>query len=93
MDATDKAKQLLGIPPIKWQAGADALSESERDEIRRALEGLAERAAMLARYMDERCGAGCGDQGHAKAVKAANRAGRAVWCKVFGYNAFLDLTI
>ncbi len=93
MDANEQAKRLMQLAPCDWQGAADKLGASGRDEIRRALEGVAVRAAELARYMDERAGSGCGDQGHAKAVKAANKAGRKVWCGVFGYNDFIDFTV
>jgi hypothetical protein len=79
--------------PVEWQAAFDAMPEADRDKVRRSLEGTAERAAMLAAYADARAGAGYGDQGHKAAVKAANKAGRLVWCKAFGYNGFHELTI
>jgi hypothetical protein len=41
--------------------------------------------------MDERHGYGCGDQGHKKAVNQANRNGKIVWMKVFGYNGYVEV--
>lgn len=52
---------------------------------------IAMRAGQMARYFDERHGYGCGDQGHDKAVKSLNKAGKAIWCKAFGYNEYLDI--
>jgi hypothetical protein len=53
--------------------------------------GLSQRAGMMARYLDEREGYCCGDQGHDAAVKAMNKAGKIIYMKAFGYNAFHDL--
>jgi hypothetical protein len=92
-DAQEAAENLMLLAPIEWEVNADALSETARDEIRRRLEGIAERAASLARYMDTRAGSGCGDQGHKAAVKAANKVGRILWVKGFGYNDYHDLTL
>ncbi len=88
-----KAQELMQLAPVDWEKTVDGISTRERDDLRRELEGIGERAASLAGYLDERHGYGCGDQGHRKAVKKANRNGRMVWVKVFGYNAFHDLTI
>jgi uncharacterized protein YcaQ len=66
---------------------------NNKREIVQHLEGIAERAAMMAAYIDEREGyGGCGDQGHKKALKAMNRAGKLVHLKVFGFMAFHDLS-
>lgn len=88
-----KAKTLLNKAAVDWEKAVDRLSSSERDSLRRELEGMSLRAAMLGAYLDYRHGFGCGDQGHGSAVKRMNRAGRLVWRKVFGYNAFHDLSI
>ena len=68
------------------------MNMKNKQELRQELEGLALRAAMMAAYIDEREGHGCGDQGHQKALKAMNRAGKIIWTKAFGYNAFHDLS-
>ena len=47
---------------------------------------------MMAVYIEEREGYGCGDQGHAKALKEMNRAGRMVHTKALGFNTFHDLS-
>lgn len=88
-----KAQRFMRLAPVDWEKAVDKLMIEERDEIRRELEGIAERAAMLAGYLDERHGYGCGDQGHSKAVKTANHHGKMVWMKTFGYNGFHPLTI
>jgi hypothetical protein len=46
----------------------------------------ATRSAFIAAYLGERYGYGCGDQGHGKALKAANRAARLTHCEALGYN-------
>ena len=60
-------------------------------EVIKDLEAISQRAGMMAAYLEERNGYGCGDQGHEKALKAMNRAGRHIHMNVFGYNAFADL--
>jgi len=60
-------------------------------ELVKELEEISQRAGMMAQYLDEREGYGCGDQGHDKALKAMNRAGRIIHVRVFGYNTFRDL--
>jgi phosphopantothenate synthetase len=61
-------------------------------ELEHELEALSVRAGMMAAYIGERHGYGCGDQGHNKALKAMNKAGKAIHVKAFGYNAFNDLS-
>jgi hypothetical protein len=85
------AKKLMATAPVDWEKAVDKILTRQRDELRRQLEGIAERAAVLAGYMDERHGYGCGDQGHKKAVKQANRNGKMVWMKVFGYNGYVEV--
>ena len=63
-----------------------------KQEITRLLEGIALNAGMTAAYILERDGYGCGDQGHRKAVKSLNKAGKIIWMKAFGYNAYHDLS-
>lgn len=87
------ANEPLQFAPVDWEQTINSLTNSERDVLRRQLEGLATCAGKLAAYLDERHGNGCGDQGHLKAVKAANRAGKKIWCGAFGYNGFHNLTI
>lgn len=69
-----------------------AASMLNPQEVIHDLEAIAERAGMMAAYLEERNGYGCGDQGHGKAIKAMNRVGKIVHMKAFGYNAFHDLT-
>lgn len=88
-----KAQIMMKKAPVDWEKTVDKLTTRERDDLRRELEGISERAAMLAGYLDERHGYGCGDQGHEKAVKRANGNGKTVWMKAFGYNGFHELTI
>ncbi len=85
-------KELLALPPLDWRAAVDRLSPSERDALRREAESAALHAAMFATYLDERAGHGCGDAGHERAMREANRTGRTLWCKAFGYNGFIELT-
>ena len=88
-----KAETLLKLAPIDWEKTVDKLKENQRDELRREMGEIAKRAAMLEGYLDERHGYGCGDQGHEKAIKRANRNGKMLWMKVLGYNAFYDRSI
>jgi len=78
---------LLQMAPIGVQAYVDNLASEKRDQCRRDMEGIAYFAAAYAAYLDERHGHGCGDQGHKDADKAALKAARITWTKVFGYNA------
>ena len=71
---------------------ASGMSSEELHETVRELEAISLNAGQKARYFDERYGGGCGDQGHDSAVKALNRAGRMVWRRVFGYNAYSDIS-
>ena len=81
----------LERPAVEWGAMAEEI-RGELSTVVRDLEAVAERAARLARYLDQRHGNGCGDQGHKSAVKAQNRAGRVVHEKVFGYNSTHDIS-
>jgi len=56
------------------------------------LEALSVRAGMVASYLDERNGYGCGDRGHKKALKQMNRTGKIIHMKAFGYNAFHNIS-
>lgn len=85
--------RLMSIPPVSWRQEADAMKPEDLDGARRFLEGIAERCATFAAYLDERHGYGCGDQGHKKGVEKANKVGRLLWCKGFGYNAYHDVTV
>jgi hypothetical protein len=91
--AITKWERLIQIAPVEWELQADKMTSFERDEMCARLEGIAERCGMLSAYLYERCGYGCGDRGHTNAVKKANKVGRIIHCKAFGYNAFHDLSI
>ena len=85
-------EEFLRTPFIDLEALIDSLEKrSDLQDIRQQLEALSVRAGMIAAYLDEREGYGCGDQGHANALKAMNRAGKIIHCKAFGYNAFNDV--
>ena len=88
-----KAKNLMKKAPIDWEKIVDKLSQNERQDLRESLENISERAGILAGYLDERHGYGCGDQGHDKAVKTMNRIGKIIHMKAFGYNAYHELKI
>lgn len=87
------AKQLLTLAPVDWQRTVEAMSMKDREKVTRELQGIAERAAMLATYVDTRSIAGTYDNGHDRAIKAANQTGQLVWCKGFGYNAHHGVTV
>jgi len=78
--------------PAQWADLFEKLGGEDLRELIKDLEAVAERAAMMATYLEERHGYGCGDQGHASAVKACNRAARIVHCRALGYNAYKDLS-
>lgn len=67
------------------------MNMKNKQEIVKELEVLARRAGMLAAYINEREGYGCGDQGHEQALKIMNKTGKTIW-KAFGYSAFNDLS-
>ena len=87
-----KAQNLLKRPFVDLPMLAMNIKEKEMQELVRELEGIAYRAAFMARYLDYREGHGCGDQGHNTALKKANRAAGLVWKKAFGFNAHHDLS-
>jgi hypothetical protein len=86
-------KFIYGLAPIDWEETVDGMSTSERSETCKELESIARQAAMCAGYIDMRHGHGCGDQGHNAAMKEANRIGKIIWMKAFGYNAFRNIVI
>ena len=47
---------------------------------------------MMAAYILERDGYGCGDQGHKTAIKRMNKTGKTIWMTAFGYNGFHPLS-
>jgi hypothetical protein len=81
---------LLQLAPCGVRAYVDKIPSAKRDQCRRDMEGIAYFAAAYAAYLDERHGGGCGDQGHKDADKAALKAARSIWTKIFGYNAHND---
>jgi hypothetical protein len=85
--------ELMNIAPMDWEKTVDSMSSKEKDDMRRKLEGISLRAGELAGYLDERHGYGCGDQGHRAAVKEANRNGKIIWTKAFGYNEYHKITL
>jgi len=88
-----EARTLMKKAPVDWRKAVDRIPTEDRDKLRRELEEIAERAAMLAGYLDERHGYGCGDRGHKLALKHANRIGKLIWMKGFGYNSHHGLRI
>lgn len=85
----DEVGNLLERPPCDWQKATDAIQPLVRDALARRMMGVAEQAAMLARYLDTRSGgAAHQDQGHAAAVKAANKVAGLLHVKGFGYNEY-----
>ena len=78
-------KLVFETAPVDWQEKADKMKPEELTEIEGQLEALSERAAMLAGYLTERHGYGCGDQGHEAGVKRANKYLKKIHCDVFGF--------
>jgi hypothetical protein len=81
---------LVHLDPPEAIARIKNLRRANLASVCRALEGIAEWATWLARYVDEREGGGCGDQGHDQACRKANRSAGILWCEAFGYNRFLE---
>lgn len=67
------AARIINSAPVDWQAIADAMTASERDEVSRKLENSAVWMSRAAAYFEERGGYGCGDQGHSAAVKVQSK--------------------
>lgn len=84
-------KKIIEKPFCDLDKIASGMMPEQRRYVSDSLERIAMRAGQMARYFDERHGYGCGDQGHDKAVKSLNKAGKAIWCKAFGYNEYLDI--
>jgi hypothetical protein len=85
-----KLNKILNTPFIDLPE--KCLKIKNKQEIIRELEGLAQRAGMMAAYILERDGYGCGDQGHSKAIKRMNKTGKTIWMTAFGYNGFHNLS-
>jgi hypothetical protein len=93
MDYEKKYRFMTEVSFSELQTNVEQMNEEGKASIRRELEGIALRAAMFAAYIDSRQSYGASDSGHKKAVKNCNRAGKLVWTKAFGYNAFLTIHI
>ena len=85
-----KIKDILNTPFVDLECICKNMENKQ--QIMRLLEGIAINAGMTAAYIMERDGYGCGDQGHRKAVRSLNKAGKIIWTKAFGYNAYHDLS-
>lgn len=80
-------EEILDTPPCGFAALVESLPNTSLQNIEDRLAWVAYRATIYSKYIGMRHGYGCGDQGHASANKAARKAGNALWCKIFGYNA------
>ncbi len=87
------ALELLNAAPADAVGMIARMSSPDKYEAAKMLEHIAKQAAWLGTYAEERYGYGCGDQGHADAVKSANKAAKTVWCKALGYNGYHDLRV
>jgi len=88
-----KWQRLIEIAPVEWETTVNKMNNHDREELRSQFAHIAKVAAMLEGYLDERYGYGCGDQGHERAMKTANKNGKQVWMKVFGYNGYHELNV
>ena len=86
-------EMIIEIPPCDWERIVDRMPMNERQTLGRHCDSIAKHATMMGTYLEMREGFGCGDQGHHDAVKAANKAGKKVWCDVLGYNEFVSVRI
>lgn len=80
-----KAVNALKRPAVAWEAWADKMKPEQREGYIKALEEMAIRAAWMAGYLESRHGSGCGDQGHADAVKNSDKV-RTRIRRALGYN-------
>ena len=48
------ATTLMKKAPVDWEKAVDRIPTADRDRLRRELEGITERAGLLAGYLDER---------------------------------------
>ncbi len=80
-------RMVFNVPPVKWPAILDGLSDTEKMSLTRKLDGMCGAAALAASYSNAREN-GPHDSG---ALKSMNRRTRAVR-KALGYNITHDLT-
>lgn len=66
-------EKLLNLPLVEWEKALDETPSQKRADIASELAALVQEAARLYAYAQERYGYGCGDRGHADAVKTSNR--------------------
>lgn len=83
--------EAMKLALVQAQAFADGLTESERAEVARHLEGAGRYLLRLSVYLEARSGFGCGDIGHDVAVKTQNGRARRI-SKALGYSAVSDVT-
>ncbi len=74
----------LDLPVMEYEGIVDMMALERRSAAAAELETLAERAAWLAAYLNERGGGDNEDRGHKMAVHRANHTARKVWRDVFG---------
>lgn len=84
MDRTDEVWSFMNLSLVESAETAGRMYHGDLAEYARTLQAIAEKAARLAEYCEERGGDGCGDRGHESAVAAANRRVRKVR-KALGY--------
>jgi len=75
MTLQDRAVSILyEMAPIDLESYADSATATERSALANELQAVAMAAVWRGTYLDSRFGAGYGDRGHARSVKAANKA-------------------
>ena len=73
-DDLDQTFRGITMPACDLQEFTDGLTTEERRLLAEQCERIATHAGFVAKYIEERYGYGCGDQGHEDALKAANKA-------------------
>jgi hypothetical protein len=73
-----KTKKLLKSPIAEWpqlvsSTAAAAAAPNDLQETESELSALIQRATLLETYISHRYNTGCGDQGHDKSAKIANK--------------------
>ena len=82
---TPLTRELLNAPPNEWEERASKLNDMEKQDVEHDLSALIQRATLLESYVSHRWNTGCGDQGHNKAAKKANKTLTAVR-RALGYS-------
>lgn len=68
-----KLPYILLQPIAKWESLLSKLDTHDTQQLEHELSSLIQRATLLEAYVSHRFNTGCGDQGHMKSAKKANK--------------------